>query len=94
MLEVLEKRVEPKINTFIVTFENSINMLQEYCQAEDIARPIYETIDDEVYENNSHNFTVRCSLNGYYTDGEGAKVKDAKKQAAYKMLRFLGIVKK
>ncbi|MCR4726566.1 MAG: hypothetical protein K5753_05045 [Clostridia bacterium] len=92
MSEALEKRAEPKNNALNVTFENPINMLQEYCQAEDIARPIYETIDDEVFEDNSHNFTVRCSLKGYYTDGEGSKVKEAKKQAAYKMLQFLGIV--
>lgn len=76
-----------------VTYENAINMLQEYCQEIDIARPNYDTINDEVYEDNSHLFTVRCYLGNKHSDGQGSKVKEAKKHAAYKMLEKLGLVK-
>ena len=92
-MERLEEEFEPKINNYIVNYENAINMLQEYCQEIDIARPNYDTINDEVYEDNSHLFTVRCYLGNRYSDGQGSKVKEAKKHAAYKMLQKLGLVK-
>lgn len=91
ILQRLEE-FEPNINNFIVTFENAINMLQEYCQAENLGRPEYETISDIVNDDNSHTFTVRCYLGNRYVDGVGSKVKDAKKQAAYKMLEYLGVL--
>lgn len=92
VLQYLEDEIEPNVNKFIVTLENAINMLQEHCQAEDLPRPTYETVSDEVYEDNSHKFTVRCYLCGRITEGEGSKVKEAKKQAAYNMLDLLGLV--
>lgn len=76
-----------------VTFENAINMLQEHCQAEGLERPEYETISDEINDDNSHTFKVRCYLGRYYKDGTGSKVKEAKKDAAYKMLRKFGAIK-
>lgn len=68
-------------------------MLQEYCQNKDIPKPEYKTVDEIVFEDNSHEFTVRCILNGKYTEGRGARVKDAKKDAAYEMLDRLGLIK-
>lgn len=91
-LEKLENEVEPEINRFEVTFENAINMLQEYCQQKDWERPEYETIKDEINYDNSHTFTVRCYLGNRYEDGTGGRVKEAKKQAAYNMLQALGLV--
>ena len=76
-----------------ITYENAINMLQEYCQNEDIAKPLYETVHDEVLDDNSHEFTVRCILGSRYIEGTGAKVKDAKKESAYNMLAALGLIK-
>ncbi len=76
-----------------ISFENAINMLQEYCQKDDNSKPIYKTVNDIVFDDNSHEFTVRCSLNGRYTEGKGKKVKEAKKEAAYKMLDYLGLIK-
>ena len=79
-------------NKFIVTFENAVNMLQEYCQSEDMARPEYERMSDTINDDNSHTFVVRCYLGNRYADGTGSKVKDAKKSAAYKMLEYLGVL--
>ena len=67
-------------------------MPQEHCQAEGYDRPVYETIEDIVYTYNSHKFIVRCYLNGYYADGEGSKEKEAKKQAAFKLMKYMGLV--
>ncbi len=75
-----------------ISFENAINMLQEYCQNEDIPKPEYNTVKDVVFGDNSHEFTVRCILKGRYTEGMGTKVKEAKKAAAYKMLEYLGLI--
>ena len=50
------------------------------------------SVEDIVYDDNSHKFTVRCYLNGYYVDGEGSKVKEAKKQAAFNMMKYMGLV--
>lgn len=91
-LEKLENEIEPEINRFEVTFENAINMLQEYCQQKDWNRPEYETIEDKINYDNSHTFTVRCYLGNRYVDGMGSRVKEAKKQAAYNMLQVLGLV--
>lgn len=76
-----------------ISFENAINMLQEYCQNKDIPKPKYETIKDIIFDDNSHEFTVRCVLNGKNTNGKGERVKEAKKEAAYKMLECLGLIK-
>ena len=76
-----------------ISYENAINMLQEYCQEKDIPKPEYKTINDIVFDDNSHEFTVRCIINGRYTDGKGERVKEAKKDAAYKMLDYLGLIK-
>ena len=92
VLERLEEDFEPDINRFIVNYENAINMLQEHCQSEGYDRPDYETVEDIVYNDNSHKFTVRCYLNGYNVDGEGSKVKEAKKQAAFNMMKHMGLV--
>jgi len=92
VLQYLEEEIEPNINKYIVTRENAINMLQEHCQAEDLPRPEYETVKDEIYDDNSHSFTVQCHLCGCTTEGKGSKVKEAKKQAAYNMLDLLGLV--
>lgn len=91
-LEKLENEIEPEINRFEVTFENAINMLQEYCQQKDWERPEYETIENEINYDNSHTFIVRCYLGNRYEDGTGSRVKEAKKQAAYNMLQALGLV--
>jgi len=92
ILKKLEEDFEPGINDFIVTYENAINMLQEYCRQKNYAFPYYETIDDQVNADNSHTFTVRCYLNRYCTNGTGSKVKEAKKHSAYKMLQYLGVI--
>ena len=92
VLQKLEEEFEPDVNKFIVTFENAVNMLQEYCQSEDMARPEYETMSDTINDDNSHTFVVRCYLGNRYADGTGSKVKDAKKSAAYKMLEYLGVL--
>ena len=81
--------------SFNVTWDgaqNAVNMLQEYCQSEDMARPEYETMSDTINDDNSHTFVVRCYLGNRYADGTGSKVKDAKKSAAYKMLEYLGVL--
>ena len=75
-----------------ISFENAINMLQEYCQEKDIPKPEYKTVNDIIFDDNSHEFTVHCILNGKYTEGKGERVKEAKKEAAYKMLDYLGLI--
>ena len=75
-----------------ISVENAVNMLQEYCQSEDIPKPEYRTVNDEIFDDNSHEFTVRCFLNGKYADGKGERVKDAKKESAYNMLEYLGLI--
>lgn len=92
VLQRLEENFEPKINNFIVSFENAINMLQEFCRQEGYELPYYETISDEIHEDNSHTFTVRCYLNNHWIDGTGSKVKDAKKHSAYNMLEAIGVI--
>lgn len=91
-LQQLEKNVEPGINNFIVSFENAINMLQDYCRQENYDFPYYETINDEIHDDNSHTFTVRCYLNNMRVDGIGIRVKEAKKQSAYNMLKMVGVI--
>jgi ribonuclease-3 len=85
--------IESSFASVDISFENSINMLQEYCQNKDIPKPEYKTIKDVVFDDNSHEFTVRCTLNGRYTEGKGERVKEAKKEAAYNMLDYLGLIK-
>lgn len=84
--------VESSFASVEISFENAVNMLQEYCQNKDIPKPEYQTVDEIVFEDNSHEFTVRCILNEKYTEGKGGRVKEAKKDAAYKMLDCLGII--
>lgn len=84
--------IESSFASVEISFENAVNMLQEYCQNKDIQKPEYQTVDEIVFEDNSHEFTVRCILNGKYTEGKGARVKEAKKDAAYKMLDCLGLI--
>ena len=67
-----------------------------FLQLEDIessSKPEYKTINDIIFDDNSHEFTVRCILNGKYTEGKGDRVKDAKKESAYNMLDYLGLIK-
>lgn len=92
VLQKLEEDFEPEINNFIVSFENAINMLQEYCRQENYDLPYYETINDEIHDDNSHTFTVRCYLNNRWVDGTGSRVKEAKKQSAYNMLKAMGMI--
>lgn len=87
------ENVESSFANTEISWENAINMLQEYCQNKDIPKPEYKTVDEIVFEDNSHEFTVRCILNGKYTEGRGARVRDAKKDAAYEMLDRLGLIK-
>ena len=75
-----------------ISFENAINMLQEYCLGKHFPKPEYITVKDVIFDDNSHEFTVRCSLNGKYTEGKGKKVKEAKKESAYNMLDALGLI--
>lgn len=84
--------VESSFASVEISFENAVNMLQEYCQNKDIPKPEYQTVDEIVFEDNSHEFTVRCILDEKYTEGKGGRVKEAKKDAAYKMLDCLGII--
>ena len=49
-------------------------------------------MNDIIFDDNTHEFTVHCILNGKYTEGKGARVKEAKKEAAYKMLDYLGLI--
>ena len=85
--------IESSFATVEISFENAINMLQEYCQSKDIPKPEYKTVNDIIFEDNTHEFTVRCILNGKYTEGKGERVKEAKKEAAYNMLDRLGLIK-
>lgn len=85
--------IESSCSSVEISFENAINMLQEYCQNKDIPKPEYKTVNDIIFEDNTHEFTVRCILNGKYTEGKGERVKEAKKDAAYKMLDYLGLIK-
>ncbi len=85
--------IESSFASVDISFENAINMLQEYCQNKDIPKPEYKTIKDVVFDDNSHEFIVRCTLNGRYTEGKGERVKEAKKEAAYNMLDYLGVIK-
>ena len=85
--------IESSFASVDISFENAINMLQEYCQNKDIPKPEYKTVNDIIFEDNTHEFTVRCILNGKYTEGKGERVKEAKKEAAYKMLDYLGLIK-
>ena len=85
--------IESSFASVEISFENAINMLQEYCQNKDIPKPEYKTVNDAVFDDNTHEFTVRCILNGRYTEGTGERVKEAKKEAAYKMLDYLGLIK-
>ncbi len=91
-LQKLEEDYEPEISNFIVSYENAINMLQEYCRQEDYDLPYYETIDDMINNDNSHTFVVRCHLNHRWIDGTGSRVKEAKKQSAYNMLKSIGVI--
>jgi dsRNA-specific ribonuclease len=50
-------------------------------------------VNEILFGDNSHEFTARCILNGRYTEGKGARFKEAKKEAAYKMLELLGLTK-
>ena len=87
------ENIESSYASVDISLENAINMLQEYCQKKDIPKPEYKTVNDILYiANNSHEFTVRCILNGRYTEGKGERVKEAKKEAAYKMLDYLGLI--
>lgn len=85
--------IESSFANIEISFENAINMLQEFCQNKDIPKPEYKTINDIIFDDNSHEFTVRCILNGKYTEGKGDRVKDAKKKSAYNMLDYLGLIK-
>jgi ribonuclease-3 len=85
--------IESSFASVDISFENAINMLQEYCQNKDIPKPEYKTIKDVVFDDNSHECTVRCTLNGRYTEGKGERVKEAKKESAYNMLVYLGVIK-
>lgn len=67
-------------------------MLQEYCRQEEYDLPYYETINDDIHDDNRHIFTVRCYLNGRWVDGTGSRVKEAKKQSAYNMLKAMGVI--
>lgn len=84
--------IESSFASVEISLENAVNMLQEYCQSKDIPKPEYKTVNDIIFENNTHEFTVLCILNGRYTEGKGERVKEAKKQAAYKMLDALGLL--
>jgi dsRNA-specific ribonuclease len=84
--------IESSFSSKEISYENAINMLQEYCQLKDIPKPEYKTVNDIIFEDNTHEFTVRCTLNGRYTEGKGERVKEAKKGAAYKMLDYLGLI--
>lgn len=88
----LKNEFEIMTNKPIIKYDNAINVLQEYCAKEKYDFPKYQTTRDFINFDNSHNFTVCCSLNGIQTDGNGSKVKDAKKQAAYNMLKKIGLV--
>ena len=85
--------IESSVCGVEVSIENAINMLQEFCQSKGARKPGYETVKDVIFEDNGHEFTVRCTLDGMYTEGKGAKVKDAKKEAAYRMMDALGLIK-
>ena len=49
-------------------------------------------MNDIIFDDNSHEFTVRCILNGRYTEGKGERVKEEKIEAGYKMLDYLGLI--
>ena len=61
-------------------------------RAKDTAKILVNDKIDIIYDDNSHEFMVRCMLYGKYTEGKGERVKEAKKEAAYKMLDYLGLI--
>ena len=80
--EIVYSKLEDIESSFAgleVSFENAINILQEYCQEKDIPKPEYEKVNEILFGDNSHEFTARCILNGRYTEGKGARFKEAKK---------------
>lgn len=80
------------VDLFVVSFQNAINMLQEYCQKKGYKLPEYKTIRDEIRDNNGHLFTVCCHIDNRWVNGAGRTVKEAKKQAAYNMLEAIGVI--
>ena len=78
----------------IVTLENAINALQEYCQSKERRFPLpdYEDVADITKKDNSHEFRASCTLNGHTTFGTASKKQDARKDAALAMLKFLNII--
>jgi ribonuclease-3 len=91
LLERLQKEYVPATEKLTVTLEDSINALQEYCQAKKLACPVYESVSDIIQNDNSHEFTVRCTLNDLSVNGVGSQKKEAKKMAALAMLKLLGL---
>ncbi len=91
LLERLEKEYVPSPEKMTVTLENAINALQEWCQAKKCAFPEYKKTSDIIQNDNSHEITVRCTLNGLSVNGVGSRKAAAKKLAALEMLKLLGL---
>ena len=94
LLERLQKDFPETPLKKIVTLENAINALQEYCQSKERRFPLpdYEDVADITKKDNSHEFRASCTLNGHTTFGTASKKQDARKDAALAMLKFLNII--
>ncbi len=91
ILQILKNYPTPR-KILCASCETAINKLQEHCQQYGLPLPKYEIIADEVNSDNGHTFTARCLFGGEQADGIGGNIKTAKKNAAYNMLKILGLV--
>ena len=89
--EELITYVDPIIDNVIVSFENAVNMLREYCRLNGYESPQYK-IEEEIHSDNNHTFIVSCSFEKHYIYDKGKTFKEAKMNAAFAMLSALGVV--
>jgi hypothetical protein len=80
------KVVKPscEISLDVIEKENKIGELQEYCQKNKLNLPVYTTIKS--HEPN-YTFCINCKMGEINVQGYGNNKQDAKKMAAYKMLK-------
>jgi hypothetical protein len=73
-------------NTNLKSDVNYINLLQEYCQKNKLALPVYNELNSG---NNTVLFLIDCIFSNNKTTGKGNNKKDAKQMAAKKMLETI-----
>lgn len=72
----------------IVTTENYVGHVLEYCRVLKLTHPTYE-IESETGPAHDKSFTIRCTVEDMQTTGEGRNKKTAKQQAAHNMMKIL-----